>query len=163
MSKQNQNTTVASLKQAIAGVQKRFPNQQFMLGGKAFSTAQLVALFQSVIDAIAASIAAKAARAKAVADAKSLKATVIPVHKDLIAFVEATLGRDPTVLADFGEELSARKAPTAEEKAAAVQKRKSTRAARHTMGSVQKKAVKGTETPPEQPSASGSPATPTKA
>lgn len=163
MPKQNQNTTVATLKQAIAGVQKRFPNQQFMLGGKTFTTAQLVALFQSVVDAIATSIAAKAARAKAVADVKSLLATVIPVHKDLIAFVEATLGRDPTVLADFGEQLTARKAPTADTKAAAVQKRKSTRAARHTMGSVQKKAVKGTETSPAQPSASGSPTTPTKA
>jgi hypothetical protein len=105
----------------------------------------------------------EAARAKAVADVKSLMTTVIPVHQDLIAFVEATLGRDPTVLADFGEQSTARKAPTADTKAAAVQKRDSTRAARHTMGSVQKKAVKGTETTPAQPSTSGSAATPIKA
>lgn len=163
MSKPNQNTTIGLLQKAIAGVQKRFPNQSFMLGGKAFTTAELVALFQSLIDAMAAAVAAKAARAKAVANVKSLKTTVIPVHRDLIAFVEATLGRDPTVLADFGEELSQRKTPTAEEKAAAVQKRKSTRAARHTMGSVQKKAVKGTEAPPEQPSAGSPAATPNKA
>jgi hypothetical protein len=163
MSKQNQNTTIGLLQKAIAGVEKRFPNQQFMLGGKAFTTAELVALFQGLIDAVAAAVAAKAARAKAVANVKSLRTTVIPVHRDLIAFVKATLGRDPTVLADFGEELSAPKTPTAEEKAAAVQKRKSTRAARHTMGTVQKKAVKGTETTPAQPSASGSPATPDKA
>lgn len=163
MSKQSQNTTVGLLQKAIAGVQKLFPNQQFMLGGKAFTTVQLVALFQSLIDAIAAAVAAKAARAKAAANVKSLRTTVIPVHRDLIAFVKATLGRDPTVLADFGEELSTPKTPTAQEKAAAVQKRNSTRAARHTMGSVQKKAVKGTETPPEQPSAGSPAATPTKA
>ncbi len=163
MSKQNQNTTIGLLQKAIDGIEKRFPNQQFMLGGKAFTTAQLAGLFLSLIDAVAAAVAAKAARAKAVANVRSLKTTVLPVHRDLIAFVEATLGRDPTVLADFGEELSARKTPSAEEKAAAVQKRKSTRAARHTMGFVQKKAVTGTETPPAQPSVSSPPATPNKA
>jgi hypothetical protein len=82
-----------------------------MLGGKTFTTAQLVALFQSLIEAIAAAIAAKAARAKAVANVKSLMTPVIQVHRDLIAFVGATLGRDPTVLADFGEQPTARRAP----------------------------------------------------
>jgi hypothetical protein len=163
MSKQAQNTTIAELQAAIAGVQKRFPNQQFTLGGKAFTTAQLVALFQSLIDVMKAAVAASAARSKAVADVKSLKATVMPVHADLLAFVEATLGRDPTVLADFGEQPKARKTPTAAEKAAAVQKREATRVARHTSGPVQKKAVKGTETTPAQPSASSATATPNKA
>ena len=164
MSKQAQNTTIAELQAAIAGVQKRFPNQQqFMLGGKTFTMTQLVALFQSLIDAMKAAVAARAARAKAVADVKALTAAVMPVHTDLIAYVVAQFGRDPTVLADFGEHPKGRKTPTAAEKAAAVQKREATRVARHTAGPVQKKAVKGTETPPEPPSGGSPTATPSKA
>jgi hypothetical protein len=132
-----------------------------LIGGKAFTTAQLVALFQSLIDAITASTAAKAVRVKAVANVRSLETTVLPVHRDLIDFVEASLGRDPTLLADFGEQPVARKTPSAADKAAAVLKREATRAARHTAGPVQKKAVKGTATPPAQPSASGSATTAT--
>ena len=161
MSKQNQNTTVTALSQSIAGVQKHFPSGNLLIGGKAFTTAEWVGLFQSLIDAITASTAAKASRVKAVANVRSLETTVLPVHRDLIDFVEASLGRDPTLLADFGEQPVARKVPTAAEKAAAVQKREATRAARHTAGPVQKKAVKGTVTPPAQPSASGSATTAT--
>jgi hypothetical protein len=61
-----------------------------------------------------------------------------------VAFVGATLGNSPDALADFG--LSARKSrvsPKSETVTAAVAKRKATRAARHTMGKVQKKDVKG--------------------
>lgn len=156
MSKQNQNTTITELAQCIVGVTKHFPSGNLMLVGKAFTTQQVVSLFQELIDAIKAATAAKAASKKAVANVKALKATVLPVHRELIALVEASLGRDPTVLADFGKVTVAPKAPTAATKATAVQKRKSTRAARHTMGSVQKEAVTGAETPPAQPSASGS-------
>jgi hypothetical protein len=56
-------------------------------------------------------------------------------------------GNQPDVLADFG--LVPRKAPTpltVEQKAAAAAKRKATRAARNTMGAVQKKKVVGTVT-----------------
>ncbi len=163
MSKQAQNTTIAELQAAIAGVQKRFPNQQFMLDGKAFTTSQLVALFQSLIDAMKAALAASAARTKAVADVRELEAQVMPVHADLLAFAKLTLGSDPTVLADFGERTKARRTPTAAQKAAAVQKREATRAAKQAPGPVQTEAVKGTETTPAQPSTSGSAATPIKA
>jgi hypothetical protein len=161
MSKQSQNTVITALKQSIAGVQKRFPNATLLLGGTTFTTAQLVGFFQSLIDAITAAVAAKAARAEAVANLHALEPKVMTVHGDLLAFVEATLGRSATVLADFGKQPSTRKTPTAAEKAAAVQKREATRAARHTAGPVQKKAVKGTATPPAQPSASGSATTAT--
>jgi hypothetical protein len=162
MSKQNQNTTVAALGQSIIGVQKHFSTGTLLVAGKTFTAAQLVTLFQSLIDAINLAIAARAARVKAVANVRALETTVLPVHRELIAFVEASLGRDPTLLADFGEQPVARKTPTAATKAVAVQKREATRAARHTAGPVQKKAVKGTVTPPAQPSASGSATTATK-
>jgi hypothetical protein len=47
------------------------------------------------------------------------------------------------VLADFGIHPKARTPPTVEASLAAVAKRRATRAARRTMGSQQKKAVKG--------------------
>ena len=162
MSKQSQNTVITALKQSIAGVQKRFPGGSLPLAGTTFTTAQLVVLFQSLIDAITAVVAVKAARAEAVVTVRSLEPKVMKVHADLIAYVEATSGPSPTVLADFGKQPKARKVPTAAEKAAAVQKREATRAARHTAGPVQKKAVKGTIAPPAQPSASGSATTATK-
>ena len=59
-----------------------------------------------------------------------------------MAFVKASFGNAPDVLVDFG--LSPRKATTpltAEQKAVASAKRKATRAARHVMGSKQRKAV----------------------
>ena len=156
MSKQNQNTTLAELTQAIVGVNTHFPTGTIMITGKAFTAQELTSLFQGLIDAIKAATAATAARKKAVANVKTLKASVLPVYRDLIGVVELTLGRDPTLLADFGKQTVEAKTPTAGTKAAAVQKRKSTRVARHTMGSVQKKDVTGAETPPAQPSASGS-------
>jgi hypothetical protein len=64
-----------------------------------------------------------------------------------VAFVKASFGPTPDVLADFG--LKPKKAPTPltiEQKAAAAAKRAATRAARRTMGAKQKKAVKGTIT-----------------
>jgi uncharacterized membrane-anchored protein len=64
-----------------------------------------------------------------------------------VAFVRATVGGAPDVLADFGlQPNKVRASPTLDQKAAAVAKREATRAARHTMGTKQKKAVKGTIT-----------------
>jgi hypothetical protein len=59
------------------------------------------------------------------------------------SFVEAAFGSSPDVLADFGIIRKARAPLTVEAKAAAAAKRASTRAARHTLGTKQKKAIKG--------------------
>jgi hypothetical protein len=95
------------------------------------------------------------------------------------AFVKATFGNSPTVLADFG--LVQKKAPTpptVEAKAAAVAKREATRTARGTTGPKKKLSTKGNVTgveitpvttpaaaasapqPPAQPAASGASAAP---
>jgi hypothetical protein len=58
----------------------------------------------------------------------ALTAKAMPVHADLIAYVASTLGRSAAVTADFGAVPKARKVPDAATKAAAVQKRKATRA-----------------------------------
>jgi hypothetical protein len=57
--------------------------------------------------------------------------------------VKAAHGTSPEALAAFGLHPKARVPLTVEAQAAAIAKRAATRAARHTMGSRQKKAVKG--------------------
>ena len=60
-----------------------------------------------------------------------------------VAYLKAAYGSSPDVLADFGISRKARTPLTVDAKAAAAAKRAATRAARHTMGTTQKKAVKG--------------------
>jgi hypothetical protein len=67
-----------------------------------------------------------------------------PVIRAYQGYLVSLLGNAPSTLAELG--LAPRKAPTpltVEQKATAAAKRAATRAARHTMGSVQKKAVTG--------------------
>lgn len=80
-----------------------------------------------------------------------------------VAFVKATFGNVPDVLADFGlQPKKARKPLTAEKLAAAKAKNEATRAARGTVGSTKKKAIVGnvvgvTVTPITAPAAAPSP------
>ena len=60
-----------------------------------------------------------------------------------VTYVKAAYAGSPDVLADFGIAPKARVPPTVEAKIAAAAKGKATRAARHTMGTTQRKAVKG--------------------
>ena len=153
------------MKQLIAGIQKHFPDGSVVLtvGAAAYTVSQWTTLLQSFVDLRADTEAAQAtAKAKLIAEtaqAPSLRGVV----SAFVEYVKASIGNSPETLADFG--LSPRKARapmTAEQAAAAVIKRQATRAARHTMGSKQKQAVKGsvqvtvTATPlaPPQPSSS---------
>ena len=158
--------------QLIAGIKQHFPDAsaKLTLGSVTYTVAELTTLFQSFVDLRAATDAAQAvAKAKLLAEvsgAPPIRGTVAA----FVAYLKASFGNSPDTLADFG--LSPRKvrAPlTAEQTAIAVAKRKATREARHTMGSQQKKAVKGsvlvtvTSTPlaPAQPIvAPTAPATP---
>src|SRR5262249_207703 len=61
----------------------------------------------------------------------------------LVAYVKATYGDSPEVLADFGIHPKAPAQLTVEQKAAKAAKSAATREARHTQGSKQKKSVNG--------------------
>jgi hypothetical protein len=88
-----------------------------------------------------AKAAAKAKIADELAQASPLRSHMAA----FVAFVKVAFGKSPDVLADFGLKPRKMKTPlTIEQKAAAAAKRKATRAARHTMGTSQKKKVKGT-------------------
>ena len=76
----------------------------------------------------------------------------------LVVFVKAAFGKSPDVLADFGLQPKKTSTPlTIDQKAAAAAKRAATRAARHTMGTKQKKNVKGTITTIVAPTPSNAP------
>jgi hypothetical protein len=147
MSSQQKNSkaeTVARMQAMIQGLQKRFPNGQFTLGNKAFTTAALVQTFQGLIDAIQKVNAAQASAEVAVTAMTSTKADVNQVFVGLKRNLLNTFGTDAETLGDFG--LEPRKAPaprTTEQKAATTAKMRATRKARGTTSKKQKLAIKG--------------------
>jgi len=134
----------ARLRDIIAGTQKHEPNGSFTFGGSTYTAAALGQLFQGLIDALDASDAARATWDDAVKKANAMRASVTPVLRGYVNFLIAANGNASSVLADYGLAPRKARAPlTSAQAAAAAAKRVATRAARHTMGTVQKKAVKG--------------------
>jgi hypothetical protein len=133
--------------QLIAGTDKHLTSAtQVLLAGGSFTPAEVTAKLQSLVklrtdvDAAKATTQAKLAAEKA--DMPALR-----IFMDAYAtFVRAAFGTQPDVLADFGLQPKTRAPLTVEAKAAAVAKRAATRAARHTMGSKQRKDIKGAVT-----------------
>ncbi len=141
-------TDVALATQLVAGTKKHFSTVSSLTFGSAtFTPAQTEAFLQTLIDLRTAVDDAKSAtKAKIVAEAAqapSLRSQMAA----LVAYVKATFGNSPDVLADFGLKPKKARTPlTIDQLAAAAAKRAATRAARHTMGTKQKQAVKGTIT-----------------
>ena len=136
--------TLALMLAMMAGMQKRFPSGSFTLGNNAFTTASLVQLFQSLVDAINAVNAAQASAQEAVATMRGVQARVGPVYLALKHMLLTTFGTAAQALADFGLEAPTAPAPkTVETKAAAAAKLRATRAARGTTSKKQKLAIKG--------------------
>ena len=112
--------------------------------GSSFTPAQVTSKLQSMVTLRSDVDAAKAAtKAKLAAEASQW-----PALRGFMTAYESYLrgvyGSQPDVLAEFGLQPKKVRTPaTVQAKAAAVAKRAATRAARHTMGSVQKQAVKG--------------------
>jgi hypothetical protein len=163
---------VLALMQAlISGLQKHSPNGQFTLGGAPYTTASLVQLFTSLVNAITAVTAAQASTKEVVATMYAVAAKVGPVFLALKSNLLNTYGTSTSTLADFGLEPQKARAPrTSEQKAASAAKAEATRIARGTTSKKQKLTVKGnvtgvtvtpvTASPSAQP-ASATPGTPT--
>jgi hypothetical protein len=140
-------TVVAFASQLIAGTNKHLANTtQVLLVGGSFTPAQIAERIQTLVklrnDVDAAKATTKAKLAAEKADMPALR-TFMDAY---VSFVKAAFGSQPDVLADFGIHPKTRVPLTVEAKAAAAAKRKATRAARNTMGSKQKKSVKGAVT-----------------
>ena len=154
------NTDVALAKQLVAGTTKHFSNVSTLaFGNGSLTPAQVEAFLQTLIDLRTAVEGAQAvAKAKIVAEAAqapSLRSQMAAY----VAFVKATFGASPDVLADFGLKPRKTRTPlTIDQMAAAAAKRTATRAARHTMGSKQRKDVKGTITTIVTPQPTAAPA-----
>ncbi len=131
----------------IAGTQKHTPTGPLTFGGATYEATTLVQTLQSLGNAIAAADAAKAKWNDALKIMQDERAKVAPVIRSYQSYLVSLVGNAPSTLADYG--LVPRKVPaplTVEQKAAAAAKGAATRAARHTMGTVQKKGVKGNVT-----------------
>ncbi len=110
--------------------------------GSELKQSDIVAKLQGWIQLYEQQSAAKAAASTA---AQALKAAGVTKFK--VSFGQAlkqVLGKSNPLLSDFGLSIAQRKVPTAQTRILAQAKSAATRAARKTMGSVRKKAVKGT-------------------
>jgi hypothetical protein len=142
--KQAKSSIAALAEQLIAGTNKHFATMtQIMVAGSAFTPAQVTAKLQTLVT-LRSDVDASRASTKARIAAEKTDMPALRIFMDaFVTFVKAAFGTQPDVLADFGLHPKARKQLTAEQKTAAAAKRKATRAARHTMGTKQRKTVKG--------------------
>jgi hypothetical protein len=128
----------------ISGAAKHFKSTtQLTLLGDSFTPAELAAKLQSIV-----TLRSDVEAAKATTQAKlAIETANMPALSALMSatatYVKAAYGNSPDVLADFGIQTKVRVPLTVEAKVAAAAKRAATRAARHTMGKQQKKAIKG--------------------
>jgi hypothetical protein len=137
---------VTEVKQLILGTQKHYPtgSSTLQVGGATYTVTALTQLMQDFVDNRTAVTTAEAATKATIAVERAKAPSQLAVIRAFVAFVRGTFGTAADVLADFGLAPPKAHAPlTAEQKAVAVAKRAATRAARHTMGTVQKKGVKG--------------------
>jgi type I site-specific restriction endonuclease len=119
----------------------------FLVGSNSVKTSDIVAALQARIAAANTAQSTRATWQAAVQananERASTKTLVSAVRQALQVMFTGSID----TLADFGlKPRKARTAPTPEQKVAAAAKAKATRAARHTMGTKQKKSVKGTVT-----------------
>ena len=150
--KKNKDTTINNFRQAIAGTQKHFANAPTIaLDGMPTAPKDVIATFQGAIDAIDATAVAEKAFHDAVA---AEHAALVKGRATLAALkrtVNVVLGGAEGTQGDFGFTTTKRQVPKAAVKAAAVAKRKETRAQRQTMGKRQK--AKVTAAAPAAPAA----------
>jgi hypothetical protein len=134
---------------------------QFVLSGKTYSKSAVLGVLSAYADAHQATAARRQAWMAAVGVEDTALANARTVRSELKTFLQGRLGKTSPDLARYGFEPAKVPTRTVAEKAAAVAKNKATRTARHTMGSTQKKSVKGTvPAPAAQPSAAATPVAP---
>jgi len=147
----NRTTLQNRCRNAVAGVKKDLSSVAVItLEAVDYTSTTLMALFQSYIDAADATVTARGIWLVAVQKEAAMNTLILGVLAALKAYVTQKYGPGAVdTQADFG--FSPRKVTvrTAAEKTASAKKAAATRAARHTMGSVQKKAVTGTAPAPE--------------
>ncbi len=135
-----------------------------VLLGTSYARSDLLARFQSRIDASKATKAARAGLRTAVSSEQALEADVEPLRQAMKQYLQSRFGKNSPKLQAFGFTEAKKPQKTAKAKANAVVKMKATRDARHIMGKKQRleikaPAVPADETPGPAPEASATPAT----
>jgi hypothetical protein len=132
------------VQQLLAGAEKDLPVTSTVdINGQEMKQSDIVAKLQGWIQLYEQKDAAKVAAGTAV---QALKAVVPEITQFKVVFGQAlkqVLGKSSPLLSDFGLGVTQRKVPTAATRVLAKAKSAATRKARNTMGSVQKKTVKG--------------------
>jgi hypothetical protein len=135
-----------------------------MIGGQSYTTAAIIGLLQGRIATATTVTNSHAAWQGAVQADRDERTKTKPFVSGLRKALQVAFAGSIEPLADFGlKPPKARPPRTPEQKAASVAKAEATRAARHTMGSKQKAAIKGTvpgAAPATQPAAPAAAATP---
>ncbi len=145
--KDTKATVVVLAKTLIAGTAKHLANvPQVTFTGGTYTPAQITANLDRLVTLRTGVDAAKASTKARLADEKAELPALRTFMGALVSYVKAVHGNEPEVLADFGVHPKARTPLTVEAKVAAAAKRDATRKARSTMGSKQKKGVKGAVT-----------------
>jgi hypothetical protein len=148
MSQSSKSALVTRAQNLLTGTQKHLATAgNLAFASASLTPAQVVSLLQTIIAMRQGVDAAKAVTKAKLSDEATQAPPLLRQMAEFEALVKVMFARSPDVLADFGLEPRKAAAPrTVEQKAAATEKAKATRAARHTMGKQQKKAVKGTVT-----------------
>ena len=130
---------------AIAGVDKYFSNTPSLeLEGTSYTPVVLKGILQGEVDAEKALDDARAKVRELMGSTRNARAQARALRKALRTYLLASKGPGAAqLLAEFGFVLKAKSTPTVATKAQAKVKTQATRAARHTMGSRQKQAIKG--------------------
>jgi hypothetical protein len=151
-------------RKAIDGVRKHYASSPMViLDGVSLAPDDIVKALQGSIDAADATTAVTALFHKTVDAEQTAHAAADAVYLGLKTLVTSQFKTAPDTMAEFGFTLQPRQVPDAATAAAAVEKRRATRVARHTMGKRQKANVKGTVTAPDTAPAPTPIATPTSA
>ncbi len=175
VAKDNKTSTASAAEALSEGTTKHYPNasQSLTIGGVSYTVTQVTTNLGQISTLRSATVAAQVGAKTKVAAEKVQLPPLMVFMAAYEAYVKATFGQSPDVLADFGlVPRKARKPLTAEQLAAAKAKRQATRKARGTAGSVQKSLITGnvvgvtvtpitasTATPSPEPVTASAPAT----
>ena len=128
----------------IAGFAKHVrPTTEIAIDGTLYEAAEVTAIFQRYLDARAALVARRADDKAALARCREADAVRRATDKALAPWVANRFGANSPQAHEFGFPPPKAREMTVRDKAHAVVERMATRKARHTMGSRQRKAVKG--------------------
>jgi hypothetical protein len=143
----NRTALIAADQSMIDGIQKFLSeNASLLVGSQKMTPSGLVSVFQDRIDATKAAIAAAAAHTAAVKVVRDKRAASAALVQSLRRLLQGMYTQSPDTLAAFGLTAPKVAKKSVATKSTALAKTKATRAARKTMGSQQRKGVKGAAT-----------------